>query len=69
MDLKKELEKYLKLNLETERHSFFGMAKAKYSVMCDEECCKSSISEFINDNKDDNNFQKLLFKSTQKERI
>lgn len=62
MDLKNELEKYLKLNLETERRSFFGMAKAKFSVMCDEECCESSISEFINDNKDDNNFQKLLFK-------
>ena len=62
MNLKKELEQYLKLNLESDTSRFFGMAKAKMAVFREEECYDSSISNYIDENKDDNNFQKLLFK-------
>ena len=60
MNLKKELEQYLKLNLESDTSRFFGMAKAKMAVFREEECCDSSISNYIDENKDDNNFWKLL---------
>ena len=57
-----ELKKYIKDNLVNEKQNkplFFGMAKALYFEA--EDCC-SSIDNYINDNKDTNLFQTLLFK-------
>ena len=65
--LKKYIDSYLKVNT-----SFFGSmfekrackATPKYEEDMTFECCASamSVDNFINNNKDDNNFQKLLFK-------
>lgn len=64
-----ELKKYIKENLIVEKKEkklpFFGaMAKnaAFREELCDYECASSNISDFINTNKDLNNFQTLLFK-------
>jgi hypothetical protein len=65
--LKEYIDSYLKVNT-----SFFGSmfekrackATPKYEEDMAFECCASamSVDNFINNNKDDNNFQKLLFK-------
>ena len=61
MDLKNELAEYLKIHLKKE--SFFSGIFAKRAVLKDEDCYESaSINEYINDNKDDNLFQTLLFR-------
>ena len=62
--MKEKLALYLKENLKVERHSLFrSSGAAKYRAICEEECFAlgSSVSEYINDNKDENKFQKLLF--------
>ena len=70
--MKEKLELYINNNLE--RFGFVGFQKAKFSV--DRSCCMSSamlegmesleedtsLATYINDNKDENKFQKLLFK-------
>ena len=63
-----ELKKYIKENLIVEKKAksiFFG-AVAKNAVcsemLCDYECASPNINDFINENKDLNNFQTLLFK-------
>ena len=63
-----ELKKYIKENLiveKREKHSFFFGSVAKKSVFKDElfECeCATPIDNYINNNKDLNSFQTLLFK-------
>lgn len=59
MNLTKKLEKYLKENLELEKHTL--LKRASYQGMALSESCESaSISNYINDNKEDS-FQKKLF--------
>lgn len=56
--MNKELQKYLDKYLNVERT--FKFAKLK-EYTCD-ECCGSSIDNYINNNKNDDLFQQLLFK-------
>ena len=54
-----ELKLYIKDNLVVEKkRAFFGMAKEEALY----ECAAPSINDYINNNKDLNNFQTLLFK-------
>ena len=63
-----ELKKYIKNNLVVEKEKkafFFGaVAKCASNSINYEDCCCSevNINNYINDNKDLNNFQTLLFK-------
>ena len=60
MDIKKLLDKYIKENLIIKNQK-----RAIYEdYMCEAECSfkSNSIDNYINDNKSDNKFQKLLFK-------
>ena len=56
--MNKELQKYLDKYLNVER-TFKFMAFKEY--ICD-ECCGSNIDNYINNNKNDDLFQQLLFK-------
>ena len=60
MSIKELLNKYIKENLEPQKKEkkLFG------DYLCASECSfdKSSIEDFIDKNKEDNKFQKLLFK-------
>ena len=56
--MNKELQKYLDKYLNVERT--FKFMAFKESI-CD-ECCESSIDNYINNNKNDDLFQQLLFK-------
>ena len=71
MDIKKRLEKHINDNLEVN----FTKARVKYEESCEcnalfeevgtsfsKERAASSINSFIDKNKDENKFQKLLFK-------
>ena len=67
MDIKKELDLYIKSYLKPERESFFSGVFAKRAayrenVMCDACLASPGIDEYINNNKDDNLFQTLLFR-------
>ena len=76
MDIRKKLNNYLKENLEEERSMSFAFAKRKAlkeenmmcgaaaarSYMCMDECAEAPLSDFINNELDENKFQKLLFK-------
>ena len=72
MDIKKELETYLNRYLNPEPMAFASCAtsvprKAKMGLfkerICFDACLdNSSIEEYINDNKDDNLFQTLLYR-------
>ena len=70
MDIKKKLQNYIDDNINA---TFVSFKKARYAV--ERECCISSarledvveygeanLDNYINNNKDDNKFQKLLFK-------
>ncbi len=62
MDIKKLLNKYIKDNLAEE-----SFLKQKFSFRacgcaCQEDLDYSSIDDYINNNKDESKFQKLLFK-------
>ena len=61
--MKEKLAKYIKDNLIIEKRSkaLFG-SFAKERALYEEDYCASSINTYIDDNKNDNNFQKLLFK-------
>ena len=68
MDILKKLDKYIKSNLEVPRRSriSFGQLKSAFSMEEALECesspmVGSDINNFINDNKNDDRFQKLLF--------
>lgn len=63
--MKDELKKYIKENLEVEKRlfgSFSLRSKATFEsdMMC--EAATSNINDYINENKDLNDFQTLLFK-------
>ena len=64
--MRDKLKVFIENNLETvNKTSFFGKALGNSKVYSDEsfECCEaSSISSFIDSNKNENKFQKLLFK-------
>ena len=69
MDIKKKLQNYIDNNINA---TFVSFKKARYAV--ERDCCISSarledveygeanLDNYINNNKDDNKFQKLLFK-------
>jgi len=69
MDIKKKLQNYIDDNINA---TFVSFKKARYAV--ERDCCISSarledveygeanLDNYINNNKDDNKFQKLLFK-------
>ena len=59
MNLTKKLEKYLKENLEIEKTSLYRRAKFG-SALCEAALEETSISNYINNNKEDT-FQKKLF--------
>ena len=59
--MKKELEAYLNSYLSIDR-SFSGEVSYKRSYMPNAEYMVESIDSYIDKNKDDNKFQKLLFK-------
>ena len=61
--MKEKLAKYIKDNLIIEKRSktLFG-SFAKERALYEEDYCASSINTYIDDNKNDNIFQKLLFK-------
>ena len=61
--MKDKLRLFIKNNMEVENRLFGAsmMKRARASYM-EEELCESSINTFVNNNKDDNKFQKLLFK-------
>lgn len=78
MDIRKKLEKYINKNLEVN----FKKSRIKYDESC--ECrvlfedmevprqakyAGSSINTFIDENKDENKFQKLLFKYIDKRNL
>ena len=65
MNIKKKLSKYLDLYLKpVERGTLFRSSKmmGTGAVLADMECAESSIINYINENKDDNTFQTMLFK-------
>lgn len=69
MDIKKKLQNYIDDNINA---TFVSFKKARYAV--ERDCCigsarledfeygEANLDNYINDNKDDNKFQKLLFK-------
>ena len=65
MNIKKKLNEYLDLYLKpVERGTLFRSSKmmGSGSISLDMECAEASISDYINDNKDEDTFQKKLFK-------
>ena len=66
MNIKKKLNEYLDLYLKpVERGTLFKSAKmmgASAGTYMDMECAESSIINYINDNKNEDTFQKKLFK-------
>lgn len=62
--MNRKLKQYIKRNLEKEKSSFLGSArKMVYEEECFVgDCQSSSINTYINDNKNENKFQTLLFK-------
>ena len=68
MDILKKLDKYIKSNLEVPRRSRISFGQAKNAMYAGEalECASapmldSDINTFIDNNKNDDRFQKLLF--------
>ena len=59
--MKKELEEYLNSYLLVET-SYHGDALYRSAYMPTTDYLEESVDSYINDNKDDNKFQKLLFK-------
>ena len=63
--MNRKLKLYIKENLEKEKR-FRSFAKAKSAIFEEYDMCEiasgSSINNYINDNKDENMFQSLLFK-------
>ena len=70
MDIKSKLDLYLKEYLEEESQPFFGSVFAKRAALKENVCfdyacearCTSSIDSYIDQNKDDNLFQTLLYR-------
>lgn len=64
MDIKNELKKYIDENLkfQSERKPFFSKLKSCLYVDNFKECANSDINIYIEKEKDENKFQKLLFK-------
>ena len=64
--MKERLELFIKNNLEVDNRLFGSMykmrANSSTSYMEEEMCDYASINEFVDNNKNDNKFQKLLFK-------
>ena len=59
--MKDKLALFIKNNLVIEK-TFMGAAFSKKARYCEEELCDySSVSEYIDSNKNENKFQKLLF--------
>ena len=64
MNIKKKLNEYLKIYLKpVERGTLFRSSKMMgVGAYADMDCAEASISNYINDNKDEDTFQKKLFK-------
>ena len=60
MDIKNKLKLYLDEYLKPVDRGLFK--RAKYNSALAEECCGASISDFIDNNKDEDTFQTKLFK-------
>ena len=63
MNIKKKLNEYLDLYLKpVTRGTLFRSSKMAGAAFGSFECAEASISNYINDNKDEDTFQKKLFK-------
>ena len=66
MDIRKKLKLYLKENLEQDNNNYRGAKFAARAVSYEEEMClmplENNINNFIDNELDENKFQKLLFK-------
>ncbi len=66
MDIRKKLKLYLKENLEQDNNNYRGAKFAARAVSYEEEMCLmplgNNINNFIDNELDENKFQKLLFK-------
>ena len=64
MDIKKKLNEYLKIYLKpVERGTLFRSSKMMGAGLYEDmECAEANISDYINENKDEDTFQKKLFK-------
>jgi hypothetical protein len=64
--MNRKLKLYIKQNMENEKRSFSFSSKARAFFYEDNEMCEvgssSSINNYINENKNENMFQSLLFK-------